>query len=78
MANQALLDEATRQLQAAGAEGIWLVRGAAGAMLAYSAPDEEGELRHMPALVLARPHETILIARFPAGDGRADGIEFMG
>jgi hypothetical protein len=71
------LAQIVEMLRAVGAEGIWLIRGAAGAMLAYTAPDSEGEIQYMPALTLERPMERILLIRFPAGDGGEGGIEYL-
>lgn len=78
LAEKWALDQVAEMLKDLGAEGIWLIRGAAGAMLAYTAPDGEGELQYAPALTLERPHERILLVRFPTGDGGEGGIEYYG
>ena len=56
--------------QAAGAEGVWLLRGAKAAMVGLTFDGEA-----VQSLELAEPHELILIIRFPVGDGGEAGIE---
>lgn len=77
LAHQWMFERIGELLAAAGAEGVWLVRGTYRAMLAYSEATEDVILPAAP-LQLSPPHELIVLARFPAGDGRAAGIEFIG
>ena len=68
----------------AGAEGIWLIRGAKDVQLTYIA-SPEAEIPFTPGLKLS-PNppivtidlvdaEIIVVIRFPAGDGGEPGIE---
>jgi hypothetical protein len=67
-----------------GAQGVWIVRGAKLAGLAFSFEDLEGGDRQgnggvtqppMQMLQLAEPHELIIVMRFERSDGKPDGIE---
>lgn len=70
---QSHLQTMIREALAAGAEGVWLVSGADSAVFGY-VPEGEGEPTD---LYLDKPHELIAVMRFPVGDGREPGIEFM-
>lgn len=75
LARQWMMGEIGKLLKAAGAEGVWMVRGAYDAVLGYvTAEDDTDPLE----LKLEPPDELIALARFPAGDGRAPGVEFVG
>lgn len=66
------LEEIVLAAVEAGAEGIWLIRGAQAAALALSlTPADETQFN----LVLEPPHGVIVLMRFPAGDGKEAGIE---
>lgn len=69
-----VLERVAEMLEAVGAEGVWLVRGAKEAVLRwqYSALEQWDILNE--ELWLEKPHELILVARFPAGDGGEAGI----
>lgn len=66
----------------AGADGIWLIRGADYASMRcvwprdwkgwqpYSSTDELGT-----TLVIEQPHELIVLIRFPINDGQGEGVE---
>jgi len=57
--------------QAAGAEGVWLLRGATTAEFFYSDGKNNEQM-----IGLSPPHELIVIMRFEDGDGREGGVEF--
>lgn len=59
-----------------GAEGIWIIRGATVAGLAFSF-DEPNEDRDpaLQMLHIAEPHEMIVLLRFEQTDGGAGGVE---
>lgn len=59
----------------AGAEGIWLIRGAHDASLLIVAPDEKNAM--YPVLLDIEDANIILIVRFPASDGGEEGIETL-
>lgn len=63
--------DAIASLKAAGAEGVWVVRGAQSVSLDFDA-DGTGNWQ---GIQLARPSEMVLVARFPVGDGREPGVE---
>lgn len=58
----------------AGAEGVWIIRGDNLEAVLGFAPSPTEELRHM---YLERPCQMVLLARFPAGDGKEAGIEHV-
>jgi Lar family restriction alleviation protein len=63
--------QVAEQARAAGAEGVWLLRGAKVAGFGYLLADGE----QATEMWLESPHELILLARFPTGDGGESGIE---
>lgn len=75
LARQWMMGEISKLLVMAGAEGVWMLRGAYEASLAYVAAEDDADPLQVD---LSPPHELIVLARFPAGDGRAPGIEFIG
>lgn len=76
LAHRWMFERIGELLKAAGAEGVWMVRGATDACLAvwFTNNDDENATQLEPT----PPHELIVLARFPAGDGREAGIEFIG
>lgn len=64
------LEAALDLLRIAGAEGIWIIRGAEAAILHFAPTGVEGL-----GLSLEPPHEMIILVRFPTGDGGQPGIE---
>jgi len=67
------LEQLIAAARAAGAEGTWIIRGADHAALHHG-----WSLASAPALVLAPPHELIVLIRIPDLPGGPDGIEFHG
>lgn len=68
------LERVTAAANAAGAEGIWLVRGVTHAMLMYLPQGQQEENLNWSSLNLADT-ELLVLMRFPAGDGGEPGIE---
>lgn len=68
------LNKLTDLANKAGAEGIWLVRGAQNAVLLYDAGDATDPANDPIALEIADA-SIIMVARFPQSDGREPGIE---
>lgn len=70
------LEQLIAAAQAAGAGGMWLLRGATEAELHWT--DEPDPDAHLPfaQLRLTSPHELIVIIRFRDGDGGESGVEF--
>jgi hypothetical protein len=66
----AKLNMLTRVAQSAGAEGIFLIRGAENASLKYELP---GDLAPLEMALANAP--LLLVIRFPAGDGGEPGVE---
>lgn len=64
------LEDAIAALQAAGAEGIWIIRGIEAASLEY-VPDGSGSQTLTPA-----PCEMVILVRFSPGDGGEPGVEY--
>src|SRR5262245_60041772 len=60
--------------RAAGAEGIWLLRGAGAAALEWT--DAIGSAAGWTQLDIEPPHELIVLVRIPTGDGGEAGVEF--
>lgn len=75
LAHQWMLGEIGKLLKAAGAEGVWMAHGLYEAALVYVANEDDAD---PVQLEIAKPHELIVLARFPAVAGRAPGIEFVG
>ncbi len=75
LARRWLVDRAADLLDAAGAEGVWHLRGVKGAALYYLTDDKDDAPPQR--LSLASPLEMVLIARFATGDGREPGIECL-
>ena len=63
-------EQVVRLAHAAGAEGIWLVRGASSAGITFTFAD-----RTIDQVQLAPPHDLVVVLRFPAGDGGEAGME---
>lgn len=69
-----LLGRIMDTLTAAGAGGSWLIRGADRAVLVY----DMGGPTPPVSFHLSPPHELVLLARFPSGDGQPPGITHCG
>lgn len=65
------LEQLVAAAKEAGAECIWLLRGATAAALVYT---DDGVT--LPAIKIAPPHELVVVMRFPVGDGGEAGVEF--
>jgi hypothetical protein len=72
LAERWALAQIAEMLKSLGA-ATWLIRGADSAQLSYTTPEDGAGL----AIVLEQPHERILLARFAAGDGEPEGIEYF-
>ncbi len=76
LARRWLVDRAADLLDAAGAEGIWQLRGAGYAELRWAFAEIGLWDASQERLLIEPPHETIMLVRFPTGDGREPGIEY--
>lgn len=68
----ASLDDLVESARQAGAEGIWVVRGAQRVALLYAFDVHDVA----PVLQVSPPHEVIVLLRFAAGDGGESGVEY--
>lgn len=68
------LDELTRLANQAGAEGLWIIRGATDAVLLYSL-DDGSDPASDPVVLDIADAELLILMRFSAGDGGEPGIE---
>ncbi len=67
------LEQLVAAAKAAGADAAWLLRGAGAVAIEWSFIPDGTSFEH--SMLLAPPHELIILIRIPTGDGGERGVE---